>query len=483
MPINKNFIFNHPLEFSVLRRLADAAILIASASIASQLRFHASLDDLAPIHMVLLYLCTGLAYFMFQEAGIYDSWRGRYLPYMLGRLFTVWGTVVLIGLFLGFLLHSVGELSRMWLAIWYGTGLVLMSAYRIFIYFVLQRLRNQGRNSRRVVIVGYGKTGQELHRRALEQHEYGYNIIALQTDNAADINLARKIGKGKGKNKVSSIPAQITHMDELPQYASANNIDEIWITLPMSESGKLNELQYLLRNALIDVRWIPDTLGLQMLSNRIVDFMGLPTVDLNRPITRGVRGIIKHISDKLIAAAALIALSPVFLFIAVGIKLSSPGPIFFKQARLGLNGKQFKVYKFRSMGVHQEHGNVTQATKDDPRVTPFGQFLRRTSLDELPQFINVLIGDMSVVGPRPHALQHNEKYEQLLELYMARHRVKPGITGWAQIHGHRGETDTLDKMEKRVEFDLYYIQHWSLEMDMRILVWSAFNGWSSKNAY
>ena len=251
----------------------------------------------------------------------------------------------------------------------------------------------------------------------------------------------------------------------------------------MSESGKLNELQYLLRNALIDVRWIPDTLGLQMLSNRIVDFMGLPTVDLNRPITRGVRGIIKHISDKLIAAAALIALSPVFLFIAVGIKLSSPGPIFFKQARLGLNGKQFKVYKFRSMGVHQEHGNVTQATKDDPRVTPFGQFLRRTSLDELPQFINVLIGDMSVVGPRPHALQHNEKYEQLLELYMARHRVKPGITGWAQIHGHRGETDTLDKMEKRVEFDLYYIQHWSLEMDMRILVWSAFNGWSSKNAY
>jgi putative colanic acid biosynthesis UDP-glucose lipid carrier transferase len=157
--------------------------------------------------------------------------------------------------------------------------------------------------------------------------------------------------------------------------------------------------------------------------------------------------------------------------------------VLFRQPRLGLNGREFKVYKFRTMKVHQEQNTVTQATKNDPRITPIGGFLRRTSLDELPQFINVLLGDMSVVGPRPHALQHNEMYKDLLETYMLRHRVKPGITGWAQIHGHRGETDTVDKMARRVEFDLHYIQHWSLWMDVRIIIWTAFKGWTGKNAY
>ena len=479
MGYSKNFMFNHPFELTILRRLVDTGILIASAILASHLRFHVPLESLAPIHTVLLYLCTVLAYFIFQESGLYDSWRGRYLPFMFGRLLTVWGMVMLMGLFLGFLLHGVGELSRLWLLYWYLSGLVLLSAYRIVVYFTLKHLRHQGHNAKRVVIIGYGQTGQELHRRAMQHHESGYDIIAIHTEDADTI-----IAKGHTRNQNDiTRPDHISHLDAIPDYVKSNTIHEIWLTLPMSESSKLHEIQYLLRNALVDVRWIPDTLGLQMLSNRIVDFMGLPTVDLNRPVTRGMGGHIKHIADKLIAAVALTALTPLFLCIAAGIKFGSPGPIFFKQARLGLNGKKFMVYKFRSMSLHHEHDRVTQATKCDPRITPFGQFLRRTSLDELPQFINVLLGDMSVVGPRPHALQHNEMYEQLLELYMARHRVKPGITGWAQIHGLRGETDTLDKMQKRVEFDLYYIQNWSLLMDLRILVWSTFNGWSSQNAY
>jgi putative colanic acid biosynthesis UDP-glucose lipid carrier transferase len=191
----------------------------------------------------------------------------------------------------------------------------------------------------------------------------------------------------------------------------------------------------------------------------------------------------KDVFDKVFAMVALILLAPLFIVIAICIKYSSPGPIFFKQPRLGLNGKKFNVYKFRTMKVHHEHGVVAQATKNDPRITPIGGFLRRTSLDELPQFINVLLGDMSVVGPRPHALQHNEMYKGLLELYMLRHRVKPGITGWAQIHGHRGETDTVDKMAKRVQFDLHYIQNWSLWMDIQIIIWTAFKGWTGKNAY
>jgi putative colanic acid biosynthesis UDP-glucose lipid carrier transferase len=220
-----------------------------------------------------------------------------------------------------------------------------------------------------------------------------------------------------------------------------------------------------------------------MLSHKMVDFLGFPAVDVNRPRSSGLNGLFKDIFDRAFALTALILLAPLFLVLAACIKYSSPGPIFFKQPRLGLNGKKFNVFKFRSMKVHQEFGTVKQATQNDPRITRIGQFIRRTSLDELPQFLNVLIGDMSVVGPRPHALQHNAMYQDLLELYMLRHRVKPGITGWAQIHGYRGETDTLDKMEKRVEFDLQYIQNWSFLMDLKIIFWTAFKGWTGNNAY
>jgi len=179
----------------------------------------------------------------------------------------------------------------------------------------------------------------------------------------------------------------------------------------------------------------------------------------------------------------LIMLSPLFIAIALAIRIDSPGPILFRQPRLGLNGQRFQVLKFRSMRVHHEAGRVTQATRDDPRITAVGRFLRRTSLDELPQFFNVLMGEMSVVGPRPHALPHNDLYKDKLAMYMQRHRVKPGITGWAQINGHRGETDTDEKMAHRVQFDLYYIQHWSFWMDLKIILWTAFKGWTSQNAY
>jgi putative colanic acid biosynthesis UDP-glucose lipid carrier transferase len=224
-------------------------------------------------------------------------------------------------------------------------------------------------------------------------------------------------------------------------------------------------------------------MSMQILSNKVINFLGLPAVELNQPGASDMRGIVKDLFDKVFAIAALLLLAPLLVAIAIAIKATSPGPILFRQPRLGLNGKHFNVYKFRSMKVHEEHGTVTQATKDDPRITTIGAFLRRTSLDELPQFINVLLGDMSVVGPRPHALQHNELYKDKLEMYMLRHRVKPGITGWAQVHGYRGETDTVDKMAKRVQFDLHYIQHWSFWMDLKIIAWTAFKGWTGNNAY
>lgn len=452
-------------------RLMDVLALEAAGGLASLIHFQVPLSETSPIHTVLLHFCSALAFLLFPQLELYGSWRGRSMPDMFVRLGASWGLVLLIGLFFSFLIHHVGHVSRLWMFYWYASGLTFLVFYRAAVYFVLHYLRTKGLNNKRVVIVGYGSTGQEMHRRALQQDWTGYDVKAVHADPA-------DMGK-----IVDPAIVRINSLQEIHDFVVENHVHEIWVTLPLMASPQLQKLQYLLRNTFVDIRWVPDILGLQMLSNKMGNFLGFPVVDLNQPISSGLNGIVKDIFDRIFAVVALLLLLPLFVVIAICIKVSSRGPVFFKQPRLGLNGRKFNVYKFRTMKVHQEQGMVTQATKDDPRITPIGRFLRRTSLDELPQFINVLFGDMSVVGPRPHALQHNEMYKDLLEMYMLRHRVKPGITGWAQIHGYRGETDTVDKMAARVQFDLHYIQNWSLWMDMRIIVWTAFKGWTGKNAY
>jgi putative colanic acid biosynthesis UDP-glucose lipid carrier transferase len=460
------------LEWSL--RIIDISVIALAGKLAGFIRFSIALEDAGPIHLVLLYFCCVFALLVFNEFGLYKSWRGRSIPALYFRLAAVWGLVLLIGLFFSFLINHVGELSRLWLFYWFLIGAGMLIMVRFMLYSALRLLRTKGLNSKRVVIAGYGPIGQEIHRRALRQDWFGYEVKAVQADSedAQHIDTSRV--------------TYLQNIEDIPEFVVNNNVDEIWIALSTSATSQLQQLQYLLRNALVDIRWIPDTLGIQMLSKRVVDFMGFPAVDLNQPVSSGFNGIAKELFDKLLSLIVLISLSPLLLVIAIGIKLTSPGPVFFMQPRHGLNGKKFNVYKFRSMNLHQENvtlDTVTQAKKDDPRLTRFGQFLRKNSLDELPQFINVLMGDMSIVGPRPHALQHNEMYKDRLDLYMLRHRVKPGITGWAQIHGYRGETDTLDKMEKRVQFDLYYIRHWSLWMDIRIILWTAIKGWTGTNAY
>lgn len=452
-------------------RVIDLVALWCAGQFAGLLRFSGPLEASAPIHTILLYFCCALAFLLFTQLDLYSSWRGRSMLSMFGHLASSWAVVLLIGLFFSFLIHHVGSLSRLWLFYWYGTGIIALIFSRSVVYSILSFMRRKGLNSKRVVIVGYGPIGQEMHRRADEQSWFGYDVKAVYP------------GSETPKSKLSSAVERIDSLQGIQDFVARNHIHEIWITLPMSASAELQSLQYLLRNALVDIRWIPDTMSMQILSHKMIHFLGLPAVELNQPVSGGVHGIAKDLFDKLFAMTALILLAPLFLVLAILIKLSSPGPVFFKQPRLGLNGKSFNVYKFRSMKMHEEHGTVTQATQDDPRVTKIGRFIRRTSLDELPQFINVLRGEMSVVGPRPHALQHNEMYKDKLEMYMLRHRVKPGITGWAQIHGYRGETDTVDKMAKRVEFDLHYIQNWTLWMDIKIILWTAFKGWTGNNAY
>lgn len=466
-----DLVSRNSTRLGLAMRLIDVGALYVSGEIAGKVHFGAPLIEAAPVHTVLLYFCCGLAFFMFAPLNVYASWRGRSMMEMLARLTMCWGLVLLVGVVFSFLVQNIGALSRLWLAYWFLGGLVLLMLSRSLAYSALNYLRKRGLNSKRVLIVGYGLIGRELHRRAAQQNWCGYEVKAVQADAAE--------ARALDDSSITWLRAPA----DIPGYAAANNIHEIWITLSMNAPAQLRELQYLLRNALVDIRWIPDTLSMQILSSRVVNFLGFPGVELNCPRLSGLNWMVKDLFDKIFALSALILLAPVFGVIAAGIKLSSPGPVLFKQQRLGLNGKKFYIYKFRSMKVHQEDGTVTQAVADDPRVVGIGRFIRRTSLDELPQFINVLLGDMSVVGPRPHALQHNEKYKDLLGLYMLRHRVKPGITGWAQIHGYRGETDTVDKMANRVKFDLHYIQNWSLWMDIQIILWTAVRGWTGKNTY
>ena len=283
------------------------------------------------------------------------------------------------------------------------------------------------------------------------------------------------------KNKLTA-----DELNRLAERITESGAQEVWLCMSITCANDIRDFMYVLRNHTVEVRFIPDFGGIdmQLLNHRVSEVAGLYAIDLSVSPISGVARLVKRLEDLLIGSLICLLISPVCLLIALAIKLTSPGPVLFKQYRTGVNGANFKVYKFRSMKVHQEvSGSVTQATKGDSRITPIGNFLRKTSLDELPQFFNVIQGRMSIVGPRPHALAHNEYYKDLVGSYMKRHKVKPGITGWAQVNGLRGETDTLDKMEKRVRYDLWYIDNWSLWLDLKIIFLTIFKGFINKNAY
>lgn len=464
-------ILQNSSRLELAMRVLDVTSLWVAAEFAGMLRFSTPLASAPLIHSTILYLTCALAFILFSRFDVYLSWRGRSQITMAIHIISSWTGVLALGVLVSFLAHQAGDLSRLWVFYWYITAIFLMVLTRAIVYKTLRHLRRKGLNNKKVIIIGYGRAGQDMHRRALQQHWYGYDVTAVH------------LGPEDPTAPTDSSIDRLETLECIHDYVKLHHINEIWITLPLTASPQLLRLQMLLRNALVDIKWVPDTMSMHILSNRMTEFLGLPVFDLNRPATDDIRGILKEMFDKAFSLVVVILLLPVFAVIGIFIKLDSAGPIIFRQPRLGLNGKPFNVYKFRTMRVHAENGIVTQAQNNDPRITTIGKFLRRTSLDELPQFINVLRGDMSVVGPRPHALQHNEMYRQKLELYMLRHRVKPGITGWAQINGCRGETDTVEKMARRVEYDLQYIQNWSFWMDVKIVAWTAWRGWTGVNAY
>jgi len=259
-------------------------------------------------------------------------------------------------------------------------------------------------------------------------------------------------------------------LGELPEFVKQNRIQLIYLSLPMASQPRILQILDALKDTTASIYFVPDMFITDLIQGRSSTVCGMPVISVCETPFTGANGVIKRISDIVLSLLILALISPILIAIAAAVKFTSPGPIIFKQRRYGLDGEEILVYKFRSMTVCEDGGTIKQAQKNDNRITPLGRFLRKSSLDELPQFINVLQGRMSIVGPRPHAVAHNELYRKLIKGYMIRHKVKPGITGWAQVNGFRGETEQLEKMQARIDYDLDYLRNWSLGLDLHIIL-------------
>ena len=372
------------------------------------------------------------------------------------NLLTAWLIVLLILGVVGVLSGIIGDYSSRVLVWWSLITPLLLFMGHSLVRIYLEMLRSRG-SIRRSVIVGANELGHKLADRIHQQRSLMTRVEAFFDDRSGD-RCATEL-----KNVLFG------GIDDVATYVAKHEIDLVYITLPMLNHPRVIDLVNSLRDTTASIYFVPDVFMFDLVQARLDNVNGIPVISVFETPLTGINAVHKRVFDIVAASLILLAIAPLMLAIAVLVKATSKGPVIFKQRRYGVDGDEILVYKFRSMSVCEDSQVVAQATQNDARVTRIGAILRRTSLDELPQFLNVLQGTMSIVGPRPHAIAHNEHYRKLIHGYMWRHKVKPGITGWAQINGYRGETDTIDKMEGRVIYDIAYLKRWSLWMDVTII--------------
>lgn len=440
--------------------LIDAGAVLLSGFLAHCIRFGTlAVPDRFLLAMMIMAIFVVMANFI---AGAYVRWRTTRLSNILFRLVVVWGIVALMATSIIYLAEASLRYSRLWLGMTLLFSLGLAAGFRILVMLLLKSARLSGKNLRGVFLVGPAPNLLKVARSMRKTPGEGFAISGVQ------------------RLKEAPNPAFLNCLARRVEDSGAR---EVWLCLPLEMGGAVREIMHALRHQTAEVRFIPEFQDMRLLNHRISEVAGHFALDLSVTSMGETPRFLKRVEDLVLGSLFLLLSLPVCAIIAVVLKLQSPGPVLFKQYRMGSNGRRFKVYKFRSMEVHTEaDGVVTQARQGDPRVTRFGAFLRRTSLDELPQFYNVLQGRMSIVGPRPHALAHNEYYKDVVESYMKRHKVKPGITGWAQVNGLRGGTEDIEKMRLRVEHDLWYIDNWSLWLDLRIIALTIVRGFCDPNA-
>ena len=466
----KGFVRPHHSKIQVLIRMLDLALIVATLY-ASLTLYNISLDR---EYLLPCFLDTVLFSIFAENNELYQGWRGA--PMFDEALSIVYSwigafTLVVSGVYLyGPEYEYSPEVIALWLPLAPTSIILAHTLQRSYLSFI----RKYGFNTRTYAILGATPIGHRLNTALSEMPWLGYRFIGFYDDRAEckDRRLDhQQIGKIAGE------------FQQLLEKAKASEIDHIYITLPLGAEKRINTLIQQLADSTVNVNIVPDFFTFNLIQSKWSNIQGIPVVSVFDTPFNALDGIAKRIEDLVMCMIILPIIAIPMLIIAIAIKLTSPGPVIFKQQRYGVKGENIEVWKFRSMTVCENGSAIKQATQNDRRITPLGAFLRRTSLDELPQFLNVLQGTMSVVGPRPHAIAHNEYYRKQIQGYMLRHKVKPGITGQAQINGCRGETDTLDKMEARIHHDLEYIKQWSLWLDIKIIFLTILKGFVSKQAY
>jgi Undecaprenyl-phosphate glucose phosphotransferase len=417
-----------------------------------------------------------MAMLAFQVADIYQvqAFRGHEKQYM--RLASAWSVVFLIVIGASFFAKAGDQFSRAWLGAFYALGLLTLIAFRRALFLLVRRWTRQGRLDRRTVVVGADTDGEALLKSLAAQRDSDVRIIGVFDDRGIERSFASYNGV-----------ANLGTVDDIVEFARKTRVDLVIFSLPISAETRILHMLKKLWVLPVDIRLSAHTNKLRFRPRSYSYIGNVPVLDVfDRPIADWDI-VTKWLFDKIVGWLALILLAPVMMLVALAIKLDSRGPVFFKQRRYGFNNELIEIYKFRSL--YQEHADANAAKlvgKDDARVTRVGRFIRKTSLDELPQLFNVVLGDLSLVGPRPHAIHAKAAehlYDEAVDGYFARHRVKPGITGWAQINGWRGETDSQEKIQRRVEHDLYYIENWSLLFDIYILLRTPFALLHTQSAY
>ncbi len=407
---------------------------------------------------------------VFDDVDVFRSWQGEHPTADDRKIFLDWLMVVGILLFLAFATKLSAQFSRKVMMTWFLVTPVVLVISHILARFIVHQLALRRLDARSMVIVGANPLGFKLAQRVLENPYYSVAVKGFFDDrNPARLELEHV--------------SLVGNIKDLPHWVRGHSVDTIYITLPMVAQPRIMTMLDELGDTTASVYFVPDIFAFDLIQARFDELEGIPVVAICESPFAGFNSLLKRFSDIVFASTALLLLWPVMLAIAIGIKLTSAGPVLFRQRRYGLDGAEIMVYKFRSMKVLEDGAVVRQATRDDDRITPFGSFLRRSSLDELPQILNVLQGTMSIVGPRPHAVAHNEQYRKLIKRYMLRHKVKPGITGWAQINGYRGETETVDKMRSRIAYDLDYMRNWSVSLDVWIMLRTVSVVFKDRNAY
>ena len=448
--------------FATALKIIDPFVVALTGLLSYYIRF----DDLQlpPNYGTAILAVFALVILVFSTFDVY-GWRvDEGLRRGLARLVGGWFGIVVTLVILLYATKTGSDYSRQWLGVWSVTAFVGLVLVRFIGIVVMRSLHRRGLVDRRIAIAGAGKLGQEIARRFARAPETGVRVVAF-FDDAPEL----------GGRVLEGVPVRGT-VDDVQRRLRDDRIDQVWIALPMRAGDRVARLLQELLPRNVKVRFVPDIFGFQLLNHSFTEVVGLPVVNISESPFSGIKGAIKWLEDKTLALVILAVIWPLLAAIAIAVKLESRGPVIFRQRRGGLDNREIVVWKFRTMTIHDENdaGDVPQARRNDPRITRIGAFLRRTSLDELPQFINVLTGEMSIVGPRPHPLWLNDFHRDKIPRYMLRSWIKPGITGWAQVCGWRGETDELWKMEMRVQHDLYYIENWSLGFDLYIILMTFF---------